>query len=162
MEIAYADLSALCHAVGVLNMQDTSQLHNRPFLGTVKLTAGDAQYEPRNEMTAFKKDNAQQAAQPTQFTIPGIPPIPAPVAPIQSASAEPSYAAPVQSAPIPTPEQAAAFAATAAPPAWAQAPAQPWEQAPAAQPVPAPQPVAPAPQETATGAMPSWMVNPPL
>lgn len=31
VEIAYGTLSAICHVTGVLNMQDTQQLHNRPF-----------------------------------------------------------------------------------------------------------------------------------
>ena len=60
-EIGYGQLSALCHAVGVLNIIDISQLFNRPFTGTLKIGGGGKnpdtgeEYEQRNEITAFKK-----------------------------------------------------------------------------------------------------------
>jgi hypothetical protein len=37
VEIARAELSAICHAVGVLTPQDSSELHNLPLLVTVKV-----------------------------------------------------------------------------------------------------------------------------
>ena len=35
VEIAYRTLSAICHAVGVIQVEDSSQLHNRPMLTKV-------------------------------------------------------------------------------------------------------------------------------
>lgn len=37
VEIAYRQLSALCHVTGVYQINDTNQLHNKPFIGEVNL-----------------------------------------------------------------------------------------------------------------------------
>jgi len=36
VDIARAELSAICHAVGVMQMNDTAELHNRPLVISVK------------------------------------------------------------------------------------------------------------------------------
>src|SRR5688500_1175373 len=38
VEIGHGQLSAICHAVGVFNPQDTQQLHNRPFMLEIDVT----------------------------------------------------------------------------------------------------------------------------
>ena len=40
-EIAHRQLSAICHCVGVFNVQDSSQLHNIPFIIEVGLQKGE-------------------------------------------------------------------------------------------------------------------------
>ena len=51
-KIAEGQLSALCHAVGVLQMTSATQLFNRPFVGAV-VVKKDAGYDPKNEIRSF-------------------------------------------------------------------------------------------------------------
>ena len=175
VEIAYKDLSAICHAVGVMQVQDSSQLHGRPMKIKVSVRAATGEYEASNEVKAYKNINENV----------GGPAAGAPAA----GSATPWGAAPQAAAPAAmpwgAPQQPAAPVAPAAqfaapqPPAMApQAPAwqppaaaQPWAQQPAAaqapqqfqQPVQQQAPVAQAPQQPApqaaapAGATPPWM-----
>lgn len=53
--IAQAQLSALCHAVGVIHLQDTTQLHMRPVMIRVKVRKDDTgQYGDKNEVTGYE------------------------------------------------------------------------------------------------------------
>lgn len=63
-EIAYKQLSALAHAVGVLEIQDSEQLHGRPLKVKVKLVPAseDGKYEAKNEVTGWKNVNEQVGA----------------------------------------------------------------------------------------------------
>ena len=130
MEISFAQLSAIAHAVGVLMVQDSSQLHNIPFKGKVKVTPGDGQYEPKNEFTAFKNVNDA-----TAVNLPGAP-----------AGANPAMA-PVR------PAAPAMPAPGAAPGGWGQAPAAPAQATPQTQVAP---PAQPAPQWQAPAAAQPW------
>lgn len=58
VEIAQRQLSAICHAVGVLQVQDSAQLHNQPMVVRVKYI-DDQQYGPKNEISAYKSANGQ-------------------------------------------------------------------------------------------------------
>lgn len=49
-QIAQRLLSAICHAVGQLKLQDTQQLHHRPFMGRVKIRKGEGQYGDSNDL----------------------------------------------------------------------------------------------------------------
>lgn len=172
VEIAYKDLSAICHAVGVLDVADSAQLHNLPMKLKVSLkparqdrnaqTGAVVDYEASNDIKAYKNINEQvgtTGAVPAGFTAPpafGAPPA-APAAP----------AAPAFAAPAPTP-QAPAWQAPAAAQPWAGAPAQapaPVQQAPAAAPAPtfAPPPAQPAPGFAAPAPVgqPAWMAQAP-
>lgn len=141
-EIAYKQLSAIAHAVGVLHVQDSSQLHGLPMKIKVKLrkdTSG--QYEDSNEISSIKNINEQvdmgsQAAAPAGgfggapaggmppgFGAPQQPPVPQPQQPWQQPQ---NFGQAPQQAPAP---QAAPQAA----------PQQPWQQAPAQQPAFQPQ-----------------------
>ena len=40
-EIAHRQLSAICHVIGVFNVQDSQQLHNIPFIAEVGLQKGE-------------------------------------------------------------------------------------------------------------------------
>lgn len=59
VEIAQRQLSQICHAIGVLNVQDSAQLHNRPFIGSVDVEAGNpkqggGKYSDKNVIKSFK------------------------------------------------------------------------------------------------------------
>jgi hypothetical protein len=100
-QIAQRLLSAICHAVGQLNLQDTEQLHHRPFLGRVKIRKGDAQYGDSNELAGAEVAQG------------GVPPSGGPVA----AAAPVASGAPAPWAqPAAAPQQAAAPAPASVPP----------------------------------------------
>lgn len=88
-DIAQKQLSSICHAVNVLNVQDSSQLHALPLQIRVKVTNDPTgQYEPSNEISGYKAigaANGQGAAAPLAapaYTAPA-----APVAPVQPQTA---------------------------------------------------------------------------
>ena len=56
-EIARGQLSALCHACGVIQVADSAQLHGIPLKVRVKITPAKDGYEAKNEITAFKNIN---------------------------------------------------------------------------------------------------------
>lgn len=145
VEIAYKQLSALMHAVNVLDMTATEQLHNRPLFVKLKLVQaeldaqGNVKYEAKNEITAFRDINDQAAKAGFQSTLAGVSAAPKVVAP-----------PPVQTAP----------AAAAQPGSWQQpATQQPWQQQAAQQPVqqPVQQQVQQAAQPPAQA--PAWNPN---
>jgi hypothetical protein len=168
-EIAQKELSAICHAVGIMQVQDSQQLHGIPMKVKVKLKPATAQYSASNEISTFKPisfvpdapaGTAPMGAAP--FQAPMAPPMapqaawqpPAgmgqpPQAPQQYPQAPQQAAAPVYYAPPTAPQ------ADAAPPAWGgAAPQQPWQQPvqQAAQPVQ--QPAPPQYQQPAPAAAP--------
>jgi Protein of unknown function (DUF669). len=52
--IGQSQLSALCHAAGVLQLQDTQQLHGRPVQIRVKVRKDETgRYEDQNEVTGY-------------------------------------------------------------------------------------------------------------
>lgn len=59
--IAQATLSAICHAVGVMQPRDTSQLHNKPLLVSVGTRKDDKQ-ELVNTVKGYKPRSATVAA----------------------------------------------------------------------------------------------------
>lgn len=69
--IGQSQLSALCHAAGVLQLQDTAQLHNRVVRTKVKIrkdTTG--QYDDQNECTGFEAVSGVVAGAPSGFAVP--------------------------------------------------------------------------------------------
>ena len=126
-EIGYKQLSAICHSVGVIQVQDSAQLHNIPLKIKVKLRAASGEYEASNEIVAWKNINEQvqmagavAAGFPAPATPQGYaPPAFAPAAPVTPPAQQPPQA-PAQFAPQ---QQAPAQ------PQW-QPPAvqQPWQQ----------------------------------
>lgn len=61
-EIAYRDLSALAHSVGVLEIQDSEQLHGKALKIKVKVRPAKDGYEESNEITSWKNVNEQVGA----------------------------------------------------------------------------------------------------
>ena len=157
VEIGYKTLSAICHAVGVIQVQDSQQLHGRPLQLKVSLRAAGPgadgkHYEASNEVKGYK--GMDGAGVPMAGAPVGGAPSWAPQAPVQQAApqyAPPPAAAPQQWAP---PAQPAA----AAPQQWQQ-PAPQAPQAPAPQQwAPPAQQAAPAPQQAAP--TPPWQGQP--
>lgn len=100
VEIALAQLSAIAHAVGILQVQDSSQLHNRPLKIKVKVRPADGQYEAGNEIAAYKDINSVIA--PQAEAVPTLPPAMMANMPAQPwQNAAPQQAAPQQIAPPP-------------------------------------------------------------
>lgn len=151
-EIAQKELSAICHAVGILQVQDSQQLHGIPLKVKVKVRAGDAQYGASNEISTYKPANFVPDAPVAGSVAPGAFPPPA--------------AAPAQQQPWAAPGQGVAPAGWAPqqPQQPAAAPQQPWQQAPQ-QPAQAPQQPAPQqpwqqPAAAAPAQAPAWGAPP--
>lgn len=155
-EIAYKQLSAIAHAVGILQVPDSTVLHNRPLKIKLKIRPAAGEYEASNEINGWENVNKQVGgAAPAPQAAPAFVAPPAQQAPqfAPPAQAQQGFAQPQQS--FAPPAQFAQQPAQQAQPAqpWAQQPqgaapaAQPWEQAPTQQaPV---QQVQPAAQPTA-------------
>lgn len=57
VEIAYGELSAICHAIGVMSFNDTTELHNRPMKIRLKVRKGNDDYDDSNEISSWKPQN---------------------------------------------------------------------------------------------------------
>lgn len=53
VEIAQRNLSAICHAVGVMTVNDSQQLHDKPLLIKLNKTTSD-QYGEQNDVKEYK------------------------------------------------------------------------------------------------------------
>ena len=54
VEIAERNFSAICHATGILVVDDTNQLHGKPMQIKVSITPAEGRYEARNEVKGYK------------------------------------------------------------------------------------------------------------
>lgn len=151
-KIAKAQLSALCHAIGVLNFTQTEQLHNIPFKAKVKISKGGL--KDKNDPSGERYDDQNNIAlyKPVNYVPEGT-----------------SAGAPPVTAPANVPKPPAAVTAPAPTSAAApHAPPQPWQPpqaaAPAAPPVapPPPAPVAapPPPPPAPTFPPEGWIPHP--
>jgi len=102
--IGHAQLSAICHATGVLTPQDTQQLHNIPFGIEVDVTP-DGKYNDVKAYVSADSIDAAQAVQTTQVNPIGMPPVAA-APPAQPQSFTPAPQAQAE-APVQTPAQPA-------------------------------------------------------
>ena len=168
VEIAYRSLSAVCHAVNVIQVQDSQQLHGKPLQAKVKLVpagpgADGKHYEAKNEISGYKavENNGMMSAPGASAPAPSWASGNQPANPAAPAAGiTPPWAgqqqapAPQQTAPTPPwagqPAQQPAPAAPATPP-WAAQPQQPAPQAPA----PAQAPWGGAPNAAPTGGAPT-------
>ena len=108
-EIGKRQLSQVCHAVGVLQVQDSAQLHGIPLMARLKYKV-DPQYGPKNEVGGYRPMGAPAQAQPSSATANQA----APVAP----TATPWQQPPAQHA-APMPPPAANAPAGGSVPPWA-------------------------------------------
>ncbi len=53
-EIAYATLSAICHATGIIQIQDSTALHNIPLSVKVTVKPATGQYDANNDIRGYK------------------------------------------------------------------------------------------------------------
>ncbi len=155
VEIAFKTLSAICHATGVIQVQDSAALHNRPLQLKISLRpagpGGDGVFrDATNEVKGYKAiDGAIPPATP-QYAPPPVAPAPQYAPPAAPPAAPPwtppaPAAAPLQYAPPPT--------APVAPPVPAAAP-------PAAPPQYAPPPAAaPSAPSAPSAPVPPWLQN---
>ena len=121
-EIAWQQLSAICHATGVLRLTDVQELYNKPFSAKIGYEGNrtDPQtgqtYEARNTFKGAKPLNAGTAptgAAPAAAPAGGMPAGGMP-APSWAAPAKPATAAPAQpAAPLPSAPTVPPFAAPA-------------------------------------------------
>ena len=118
-EIAYKQLSALAHAVGVLVVQDSQQLHGIPFKAQVKVREGSVKntetgekYEPSNVINQYKNINENVGASAAAPGAPGgglpngfpaVGAVPGPSAPAGFPAFTPPVAAPAAPAFVPPP-----------------------------------------------------------
>lgn len=153
-EIAYRELSSYCHAIGIMQIQDTQQLHNIPFRvrvvkvpGQPKKDAGGnivGQHDPSNEIKARKHISEAVEATPEMATavpnfatpnpmtapaghVPGTPVNPPPVTGNPPGQASPAPWAQQQQTP-PAAAQTQPPVATQTPPPAATGAAPPWAQ----------------------------------
>lgn len=56
-EIGQKQLSAVCHAVGVLRVQDSAELHEKPASIKVVVKPGQGEYLPSNEVKGYRALN---------------------------------------------------------------------------------------------------------
>src|SRR5699024_8067063 len=67
VEIAQGTLSAICHAVGVYQVEDSQQLHGIPMQAKVTVRPATEQYSANNEVRGYQAIQGQgQATAPSQ------------------------------------------------------------------------------------------------
>jgi len=67
VEIARGQLSAICHAINVPDLNDTAQLHDKPIV--IRVTQKEFDGEMRNEVRGyFARESAQQPTAPTSVS----------------------------------------------------------------------------------------------
>lgn len=142
-EIAHRQLSAICHVVGVFNVQDSAQLHNIPFIIEVGLQKGEeAAQKGYTEVKKVFDINGNEPGKAGQGAAQAQPqgqggfgqqqPAQQPQQPAQQPAAQPQDNAPAWGGGQPAQQQQPAPQGQPAA-AWGQQPQQPAQQ-PAAQP----------------------------
>ncbi|MEO5376056.1 MAG: DUF669 domain-containing protein [Alphaproteobacteria bacterium] len=91
VEIAQSTLSAICHAIGRMQVQDSEELHLIPMIADVKVQPPKNGYGESNSMHYLPRDDAS----PTAVSAPVAKPTAKPV----SAQPSPAAAAPTAAAP---------------------------------------------------------------
>ncbi len=70
VKMAHGELSAICHAVGVLQPRDSVEMHNLPLLITVKLKKREDNGDLTNEIKGYEsKQAASNVGQEPQATV---------------------------------------------------------------------------------------------
>ena len=70
VDIAHRQLSAICHVLGVFNIQDSAQLHNIPFMIEVGLQKGDDKYTEVKKVFDIQGNEPGKTGQPAQNAAP--------------------------------------------------------------------------------------------
>jgi hypothetical protein len=69
-EIAQRALSAICHAVGQMQVNDSEQLHHRPLKATVKVRPARGEYGASNEIRGYQPASGAPRPQQAQTGAP--------------------------------------------------------------------------------------------
>lgn len=86
-QIGQSQLSAICHAVGVLHaIQDSEELHNKPMAIKVKYVPEKDGYKAKNEVSAWKAAEGQPQAPTPQLRQPAAPVARQPTPPAMAAA----------------------------------------------------------------------------
>ena len=104
VEMAQRELSAICHSVGALKIQDSQQIHDLPMTCKVTHVPAKGEYAESNKISAYKPASEYGKGKVGAPARPGAPQPPSPVAP---APAMPAPTAPF----TPQPAITQAFAA---------------------------------------------------
>lgn len=131
-EIAYGELSAICHSTGVMQLQDSQQLHGIPLKVKAKVRPAKDGYDASNDLSGYKNINEQTGDAPSGGG--GAPAGFGNPAPQNNA---PQNAAPQNAGQQPWQQQPAQQPAQQANPQGGQQ--QPWQQQPSQQPEQQPQ-----------------------
>lgn len=117
VEIAQRELSAICHATGVMKLQDSTQLHDLPLCCKVMHIPAKGEFQESNKISKYSPASEYGKGKPR----------PMPLATATSAPQPPRPMAPAVSAPRPNPPPFAAPAPAVAP----AKPVAPWRAKPA-------------------------------
>lgn len=123
-------LSAICHAIGVMKLQDSQQLHGLPMTCSVKYVPAKGEWAERNKIDEYKPASEYGKGKPA---LAAVPTPPSPVMPAAHAAAPRPMPPVIQQNPAvaPTAFTSPPPAANTAPPPSAPAGVAPWRQAPA-------------------------------
>jgi hypothetical protein len=81
VEIAQRELSAICHSVGVLKLQDSTQIHDLPMTCKVAHLPAKGEFAESNKISAYKPASEYGKGKPGAPARPaGVPQPPRPVA----------------------------------------------------------------------------------
>jgi hypothetical protein len=64
VSIGQRHLSQICHAVGILQVQDSAQLHHKPLIAVVKIRKGNDGYNDSNEVARYEPAQGMPQAGP--------------------------------------------------------------------------------------------------
>lgn len=115
-EIGMRELSNVCHAVGVLQPQDSAELHDKPCVITVKVVPPRGEYEASNDIKSCAALGSTSVSNPAGGAANPWQQPAAQAAPAQQAPAQQQQAAPT--AAVPQAAQAAPAATASANPPW--------------------------------------------
>jgi len=76
VEIAQRTLSAICHSIGVMQVADSAQLHDKPLIAKVVVKPPRGEYGPSNEVKGYKSASGGTPV-PVRAQAPMPPPPPA-------------------------------------------------------------------------------------
>ncbi len=54
VEIASKELGSICKAIGLVGVEDSGELHDKPMMAKLYIKPGDANYGPKNEVKNYK------------------------------------------------------------------------------------------------------------
>ena len=84
VEIANKELNSICKACNKQGVEDSDELLQIPFVASVKITAGDAQFPPANETTGYKPADGEVQTPVTAPPVAAVVAAAAPATPVKA------------------------------------------------------------------------------